>query len=77
MRDLEWKATAVADLMAIVDYISDDNPAAAQVLKDDIETKVSRLRQNARLYRKGRVEGTPRWWCVQITSLSIPKMPKP
>ena len=44
--------------MAIVDYISDDNPAAAQVLKDDIETKVSRLRQNPRLYRKGRVEGT-------------------
>ena len=43
VRDLEWKATAVADLMAIVDYISDDNPAAAQVLKDDIETKVSRM----------------------------------
>jgi len=27
--DLEWKASAVADLMAIVDYISDDNPDAA------------------------------------------------
>ena len=58
MRDLEWKAAAVADLMAIVDYISDDNPDAAQALKDDIETKVSRLRQNPRLYRVGRVAGT-------------------
>ncbi len=58
MRDLEWKAAAVADLMAIVDYISDDNPEAAQVLKDDIETRVSRLRENPRLYRVGRVEGT-------------------
>ena len=44
--------------MAIVDYISDDNPEAAQALKDDIEAKVSRLRQNPRLYRVGRVNGT-------------------
>ena len=58
MRDLDWKAAAVADLMAIVDYISDDNPAAAQALKEDIETKVSRLRNNPRLYRVGRVDGT-------------------
>ncbi len=58
MQDLEWKAAAVADLMAIVDYISDDNPEAAQVLKDDIETRVSRLRENPRLYRVGRMEGT-------------------
>ena len=49
---------AVADLMAIVDYISDDNPDAAQALKEDIETKTSRLRENPRLYRTGRVEGT-------------------
>ncbi len=58
MLDLEWKATAVADLKAIVGYISDDNPDAAQVLKDDIETKVWRLRENPRLYRVGRVDGT-------------------
>ena len=56
--NLEWKATAIADLMAIVDYISDDNPAAAQALNDDIETKVSHLPKNPRLYKKGRVEGT-------------------
>ena len=58
MRDLEWKAAGFADLMAIVDYISDDNPDAAQALKEDIETKVSRLRQNPRLYGVGRVGGT-------------------
>lgn len=58
MRDLEWKPAAVADLLAIVDYISDDNPDAAQALKQDIETSVSRLRDNPRLYRPGRVRGT-------------------
>jgi len=31
-----------ADLLAIVDYISDDNPEAAQQLKDEIETKVGK-----------------------------------
>jgi len=32
--DLEWKASAVADLMAIVYYISDDNPDVALALMD-------------------------------------------
>ena len=58
MRDLEWTASAVADLMAIVDYISDDNPEAAQALKEDIETRASQLRETPRLYRVGRVDGT-------------------
>ncbi|MDE0171993.1 MAG: type II toxin-antitoxin system RelE/ParE family toxin [Defluviicoccus sp.] len=58
MLRLEWKATAAADLLAIVDYISDNNPDAAQALKDEIEAKVSRLRERPRLYRVGRVEGT-------------------
>lgn len=58
MLRLEWKATAVADLIVIVDYISDDNPDAAQALKGEIGAKVSRLREHPRLYRVGRVEGT-------------------
>jgi toxin ParE1/3/4 len=41
--DLEWKASAVADLMAIVDYISDDNPDAALALMDEIQGKVEQL----------------------------------
>jgi len=55
---LEWKATAIADLLAIVDYISDDNPDAAQALKDEIEAKTSRIPDNPQLYRVGRVDGT-------------------
>ena len=58
MPNLEWKATAIADLLAIVDYISDDNPDAAQALKDEIEAKTSRLPDNPQLYRLGRVDGT-------------------
>ena len=41
--------------MAIVDYISDDNPDAAQALKEDVEFRVSHLRDNSRLYRHRRV----------------------
>lgn len=58
MPDLEWKATAIADLLAIVDYISDENPDAAQVLKDEIESKTSRLPDHPQMYRVGRVDGT-------------------
>ena len=56
--NLEWKATAISDLLAIVDYISDDNPDVAQALKDEIEAKTSRLPDNPHLYRIGRVDGT-------------------
>lgn len=58
MPDLEWKATAIADLFTILDYISDDNPDAAQSLKDEIEQKTSRLTEHPQMYRAGRVEGT-------------------
>ncbi len=51
MLKLEWKTTAIADLLAIVDYISDDNPDAAQALKDEIETKTSRIPDAPQLYR--------------------------
>jgi addiction module RelE/StbE family toxin len=55
---LEWRESARADLLAIVDYISDDNPEAAQQLKDDIEAKVAKLAEHPKLYRPGRVAGT-------------------
>ena len=44
--------------MPVVDCIPDDNPDAAQALKEDIQARVSRLRDNPRLYRAGRVAGT-------------------
>ena len=55
---IEWRQTARADLLTIVDYISDDNPDAAQQLKDDIEAKVAKLAEHPKLYRPGRVAGT-------------------
>ena len=57
-RALEWREAARADLLAIVDYISDDNPDAAQRLKDEIEDKASRLLDRPKLHRPGRVAGT-------------------
>jgi len=44
--------------LAIVDYISDDNPDAAQRLKDEIEAKVSELPNHPKMYKLGRVTGT-------------------
>lgn len=58
MLALEWREPARADLLAIVDYISDDNIDAAQRLKDDIEAKVAKLPDHPKLYRSGRVTGT-------------------
>ncbi|ESQ86849.1 hypothetical protein ABAC460_21775 [Asticcacaulis sp. AC460] len=58
MLALEWRLAARADLLAIVDYISDDNPDAAQSLKDDIEAKLAKLRARPKLFRPGRVAGT-------------------
>lgn len=67
MPGLEWKATAIADLLAIIDYIADDNPDAAQALKDEIEDKVARLPAHPQMYRAGRVDGTRRWSYARTT----------
>jgi plasmid stabilization system protein ParE len=48
---LEWSKAARADLLAILDYISDDNPDAAERLIAEIETKASRLPERPELYR--------------------------
>lgn len=58
MPELEWLELARADLLAIVDYISDDNPGAAQRVKDDIEEKAEKLPEFPEMGRPGRVEGT-------------------
>ncbi len=55
---LEWREAARADLLAIVDYVSEDSPDAAQRLKDEIDEKASRLLEHPKLYRPGRVRGT-------------------
>ncbi|MCQ0090515.1 type II toxin-antitoxin system RelE/ParE family toxin [Roseovarius sp. M141] len=58
MPELDWKAPAVADLMAIVDYISDNNPDAALVLMEEIQGKVAQLPGHPKRCRPGRVKGT-------------------
>lgn len=58
MPAVEWRAPARADLLAIIDYISDDNPDAAQHLKDEVEGKAGRLADHPQLYKAGRVDGT-------------------
>lgn len=58
MAEIEWKALAVSDLLAIVDYVSDDSPTAALALVDDIEGKVAQLLAHPKRGRPGRVDGT-------------------
>ncbi|MBA2649472.1 MAG: type II toxin-antitoxin system RelE/ParE family toxin [Legionella sp.] len=58
MSKLEWLELARADLLSIVDYISDDNPDAAQRIKDDIEAKAKKLTDFPEMGRLGRVKGT-------------------
>lgn len=48
---LEWRPQASADLVEIVAYITDDNPDAAQELKDEIEAKADKLPDHPRLYK--------------------------
>jgi len=40
---LEWRQQASDDLARLVEYIADDNPDAAQKLKDEIESKAAQL----------------------------------
>ncbi len=44
--------------LTIVDYISDDNPEAAQRVKNDIEEKAEKLTDLLKMGRPGRIEGT-------------------
>src|SRR3546814_17658445 len=54
MRISDWSSDVCSSDL----YISDDNPDAAQRLKDDIEAKAAKLPERPTLYRPGRVAGT-------------------
>jgi toxin ParE1/3/4 len=75
--DLRWNTTAVSDLLAIIDYISDDNPNAALALLDEINSKVEGLRAHPKRCRIGRVAGTrelvvrPNYVVVYTESLEV------
>ena len=55
---LEWRQQALDDLAEIVGFIADDNPDAAQELKDEIESKAAKLPDHPKLYKASlRVKG--------------------
>jgi len=53
-----WLPTALDDLSAIVEYISERNPLAASQLADRLLSDAEVLSQLPALYRPGRVPGT-------------------
>jgi toxin ParE1/3/4 len=55
---VEWRPDAIADFLAIIDYIADENPDAAHALNDDIARRIAKLPAHPRAYRIGRVAGT-------------------
>ncbi len=55
---LEWSTTAKNNLLAIEEYISQDNPLAAKKAIDKILTSIKRLKHYPLMGRRGRVEGT-------------------
>ena len=58
MRPLVWRAEARADLLAIVSYIAERNPPAAERLRAAIEHTAAQLPRHPEMYRPGRVPGT-------------------
>lgn len=55
---LEWSAFAMADRLAIFDYIEADSPQAAIAVDDRIREQVENLRRFPESGRFGRVEST-------------------
>jgi addiction module RelE/StbE family toxin len=53
-----WLPRAVEQLLSIIDYISEDSPAAAIELARTIRTKADTLSAYPNRYRAGRVAGT-------------------
>lgn len=54
----EWRQQALDELIEIVAYIAEDNPDAAQELKDEIEEKAAKLPDHPKLYKPSpRVKG--------------------
>ena len=55
---LIWREGARSDVRAIVRYISDRSPGAAEKLNDKIEASAERLVEHPYMYRAGRIPGT-------------------
>ncbi len=55
---LVWKPAATSDRARIMDYIAQDNPAAALALDEELEAKTEQLPKHPKLYKPGRIKGT-------------------
>ncbi|EFW77467.1 MULTISPECIES: type II toxin-antitoxin system RelE/ParE family toxin [Pseudomonas syringae group] len=55
---VEWRPEARAELWSILNYITDQNPMAAERLNQTIEASTTALPQHPYLYRLGQVYGT-------------------
>ena len=53
-----WRPHATADRARIMDYIAQDNPAAALELDLEFEAKADPLPKHPKLYKPGRMKGT-------------------
>jgi toxin ParE1/3/4 len=58
MLPVVWSEEAFGDLDAIADYISRDNPSAADRIVDRLFEAAASLGAHPNLYRSGRVPGT-------------------
>lgn len=58
MLPVEWKNAAIWDLVEIIDYISQENPRAAEKMKTLITESAERLGEMPYINRNGRVAGT-------------------
>ena len=58
MLPIIWRASARADLAAIIRYIAEHDIPAARRLKSHLESVVLPLAEHPYLYRPGRVAGT-------------------
>lgn len=55
---IEWRALALDDLLEIVAYIAEENPAAAFDVDDEIHRQVELLVTHPNIGRRGRIKGT-------------------
>ena len=55
---VEWQPKAEEELLALVAYIAQDNPDAAQTLFDEVQEKAAQAIRHPKLYKAGRVRGT-------------------
>jgi len=66
-----WSPQAREDLLSLLAYIAEDNPAAARKVKDIIMSKIETLAETPSIGRPGRVPGT-REMLIDSTPYIVP-----